>query len=111
MLNWDTRVALAYAAEELFLTAQALTTDLISREQGLLEAHDHVRALLQHERYLPMRIGIRLHHLNDSYARREDSRAQDRAGADLLTANTLSVLNDIRDVLAEYEPLPSHKTA
>lgn len=105
MLDWDTRVALAYAAEELFLTAQALTTDLISREQGLLEAHGHVRALLRHERYLPARIGMRLHHLNDSYSRREDSGAQDRAGADQLTANTMSILNDIRDVLADSEPL------
>jgi len=103
MLSCDSRFSLAYAAEELCLTAQALTTDLISRERGLFEAHVHVRALLQHETQLPRDIGNRLHNLDDSYTRREESGAQDVAGAAILTATTLSVLNDVRDVLIEAD--------
>ena len=103
MLSWDTQVALAYAAEELFLTAQALTTEFFSRDRALVEAHEHLHGLLQHERYLPARIGTRLRILDASYSRRQDSGAQDRAGADVLAASTMSVLSDIRDALAESD--------
>ena len=103
MLSWDTQIALAYAAEELFLTAQALTTHFLSQDRALVEAHQHLHGLLQHERYLPAQIGARLRNLDASYSRREDSGAQDREGADVLAANTMSVLSDIRDVLAESD--------
>jgi hypothetical protein len=103
MPSWDTTVALAYAAEELFITAQALTTDLISREHGLSVAHQHLRGLLQHEGSLPSGIGMRLHKLDDNYSARENTGDTDASGADALSAATMSVLEEVRDVLAHRD--------
>lgn len=97
--DWDTAVALAYAAEELDLAAQALTTDLIRREHGLVVAHGHLHELLQHERYLPAAIGTRLRNLDALYAEWENSAATDANRRDSVTLATKSVLSDVQDLL------------
>ena len=101
MNGWDSAVALAYAAEELFLTAQALTTDRISSQHALSEAHRHLRGLLQHEGALPAEIGKRLRNLDATYAERENGGATDPAAADALSAETMAVLGDVRNLLTD----------
>lgn len=101
MLGWDTSVALAFAAEELFLAAQALTTDLISRERGLQEAHQHLRGLIVHERLLTGDIAAGLRTLDGKYTERENSHATDQAGEQILIATTLELLGQIHETLQE----------
>lgn len=97
--DWDTAVALAYAAEELVLAAQALATDLIPREHCLSVAHRHLHLLLEHERYLPLEIGSRLRNLNELYAEWENSAATGAKNRGSVTIATMAVLSDVRDLL------------
>ncbi len=103
MTNWDAQVALLYAAEELFLAAQALEADVIAREDRLAVAHHHLLKLLQHEKSLPPEIGQSLRSLDASYSQRESAHAIDKTGADTLITATMFVLNGVRKVLAQRD--------
>jgi hypothetical protein len=105
--SWDTAVALSYAAEELVFAAQALTSDLLSREQGVAVAHRHLHGLMRHERSLPTQIGDRLRRLDALYTESENSGLTVPAQRQKATVATMSVLGDIRDLLAVAE----HKVA
>ncbi len=103
MRIWDAQVALLYAAEELFLAAQALEADVIAREDRLAVAHHHLHKLLQHEKSLPPEIGQSLRSLDASYSQRENAHAIDKAGANALITATMFVLNGVRTILAEQD--------
>ncbi len=103
MTSWDAQVALLYAAEELFLAAQALDTDAITRERRLAVAHHHLLKLLQHEHSLPPEIGQSLRSLDACYSQRQSTGASDKPGADALIAATMFVLNGVRKLLAERD--------
>jgi hypothetical protein len=97
--SWDTTVALAYAAEELVFAAQALTTDLMPRDDSLSAAHRHLYELLQHQRYLPSEIRSRLRNLDALYAECENSPATGVKHRHSVTLATMAVLSDVRDLL------------
>jgi hypothetical protein len=97
--SWDTTVALAYAAEELVFAAQALTTDLMPRDNSLNVARRHLHELLQHQRYLPSEIGSRLRNLDALYAEWENSPATGATRRPSVTLATMAVLSDVRDLL------------
>ena len=100
MTTWDTNVALAFAAEELLFAAQAITSDSISREQGLAIAHYRVRVLSENGKSLPSDIADRVAVLDASYSDRESSGATDTIGSMSLVAATLDLLGDVRSRLA-----------
>ena len=99
MTTWDTTIALSYAAEELLVAAQALTTDLMSREDGIGVAHFHLRILLQHQHSLPAAIGRQVKQLDAIYVGQEGSEATAQEMADSLTIATMAVLGGVRDAL------------
>jgi hypothetical protein len=99
MTSWDTTIALSYAAEELLVAAQALTTDLMSRQDGIIVAHAHLRILMKHQHSLPSAIGDEVAQLDAVYARQADSNAADQERADSLTIATMAVLGGVRDAL------------
>lgn len=102
LVDWDTAIALAYAAEQLFVAAQALTSDLVSKEQGLKTADTRLLALLDNEQFLPTRIRDRLRRLHQSYANDQARRLDDAAAHDL-SRETMGLLREVRDVLAWVE--------
>lgn len=98
--TWDKNVTLCYAAEELLFVAQALTTDTMRREQGLLLAHSHLHNFLQYKSSLPSDIGLSMETLDAGFSDWEKAGAGDHAGAASLTASTLSLLGDVQNHLA-----------
>ena len=100
MNTWDDNVTLCYAAEELLFVAQALTANLMRREQGLLLAHSHLHNLLQYKSSLPGDIGRSMEALDTHFSDWEKAGAADRDGAMTLTASTLSLLGDVQNHLA-----------
>ena len=53
-LTWDGAVSMAYAAEQLFLAAQLLTSDLIPLPNAIHAVFErHVPAILEHRKGLP----------------------------------------------------------
>ena len=108
MTTWDTTIALSYAAEELLVAAQALTTDLMSRQDGIVVAHAHLRILLQHQHSLPVAIGKQVEQLDAIYIRQEGSDATAQETADSLTIATMAVLGGVRDALTvSQDKLPT----
>ncbi len=97
--DWDAEVALLYAEEELFLTAQAL----IARD--VTAAHQHLRRLLQHEHSLPAEVGRCLRSLDATYLRLQDTEAADEVAAHSLTAATIAVLDAVRRAWRNAAPL------
>lgn len=100
MAAWDTHVALAFAAEELFFAAQAITSDSPSREHGFDVAHSCIHLLSEHGRALPSDLADRIAALDDSYTNRENSAATDTAGSLAIIAATLGLLGDVQNRLA-----------
>jgi hypothetical protein len=99
-VDWDTAIALAYAAEQLFIAAQALTSDLVSTDQALSVADARLTALLQNAEFLPDGIGLRVRKLHDCYLRRRAAAHQDASIARSLANDTMSALEEIRDALS-----------
>ena len=102
-MDWDIAIALAYAAEQLFIAAQALTSDLVSTEQGLAVADARMGALLDNGRFLPPPISQRVRTLHAAYVNNRGTRCLEPRVAGALAQQTLSVLSEIRDVLANVE--------
>ncbi len=103
-MDWDTAIALAYAAEQLFVAAQALTSDLVSTEHGLSVADSRLGALVENSGLLPNSIRQRVLHLHDCYLRYRIETRRDPASANSLANATLSTVGEIRDVLNQvYE--------
>jgi hypothetical protein len=102
-VDWDTAIALAYAAEQLFIAAQALTSDLVSTGHGLSVADARINALLQNSEFLPAAISQRVRKLHDCYLRRRAVAHQDASIARSLANDTMLALAEIRDVLSGME--------
>jgi hypothetical protein len=102
-VDWDTALALAYAAEQLFVAAQALTSDLVRIDQGLEVADLRLAALLQNQEFLPEPIRDRVCKLRDSYRTYRPAKPLDQAMAGRLAQQTMDVLAEVRDVLANIE--------
>ncbi len=94
--DWDTRLGLMYAEQELFLMVKALTA-----RESLGVGHQHLRWLLQQERHLPTGLVDCLRGLDAAFARREETRAKDEAGAFALTTATMAALDAVRVMLGE----------
>ena len=102
-MDWDTAIALAYAAEQLFVAAQALTSDLVSTERGLRVADSRLGALMENSGLLPNRIRERVLHLHDRFLRCRRENRLDSASAESLASATMSTVEEIRDVLNDVD--------
>ncbi len=102
-MDWDTTIALAYAAEQLFIAAQALSSDLVSPQRGLRTADGYLQLLLENERFLPSHIRKRLRHLHAAYLK-NCSALVSEAAARTLARKTMSLLEEIRSALATAQP-------
>ncbi len=102
-MDWDTAIALAYAAEQLFVAAQALTSDIVSTEHGLSVADSRLGALIENSELLPNRIREKILHLRDRYIRCRSANRLDAALAKSLASATMSTVGEIRDVLNEID--------
>jgi hypothetical protein len=101
-LQWDNVVALGYAAEQLFLAGQLLTSDVIPTEHAVREACErHMRGLLVFKKLLPGELVRRLEFCWRKYSdlvRRNMLRERD---IEELRGTVLSVLDDVRRELNE----------
>ncbi len=52
-MSWDQLVALGYAAEQLFMAAQLLTSDTVAIDSGLRRSCEHLQRLIEHQELLP----------------------------------------------------------
>jgi len=98
--TWDDNVTLCYAAEELLFVAQALTANMMRREQGLLLAHSHLHNLLQYKSSLPSDVGHSMETLDARFSDWETAGTADGDEVVTLTASTLSLLGDVQNHLA-----------
>jgi hypothetical protein len=99
-VDWDTTIALAYAAEQLFIAAQALTSDLISTDHGLSIADARLTALLENAEFLPNSVTRQVRKLHECYLRRSTAAHGDASIARSLAIDTMSTLEEIRGELS-----------
>ena len=102
-MKWDTAVALAYAAEQLFLAGQLLTSDMVPLEKSVPMAFDrYISALLEHRKFLPAEVAGQLREAQDEYKR--SAGRLDRARAQHLCRRVLKLLDQVRAVLTRISP-------
>ena len=72
--NWDTTVALAFAAEQSFAAAQLLTSDTATPTDALKLCYSkYVSALLVHSHFLPPGITENLEASQSNYVRAQEA--------------------------------------
>lgn len=103
MSTWDTNIALAFAAEELLIAVQAITSDALSPERGLGVAHYRVKIVSENGQSLPPGIAARVAVLDASYSDRENSGASDKAGTKAIVAATQKLLSDVQILLVKSQ--------
>jgi hypothetical protein len=99
-VEWDTTIALAYAAEQLFIAAQALTSDLVSTDHGLSIADTRLTALLENAEFLPNSVTRQVRDLHECYFRRRTAAHRDASVARSLATDTMAALEKIRGELS-----------
>src|SRR5438270_8433021 len=99
--GWDNVLALGYAAEQLFVASQLLTSDTVPLHEGIDAAcEQHLGNLLRYEELLPATLTSSIRECRRRC--REVSRAQhiNPAAAHAVASDIRSVLEQVRNVLA-----------
>ncbi len=97
--NWDEVIALSYAAEQLFLAGQLLTSDTVPLDYAVTRSCDHLRRLLEHRSLLPSYLITWIGECIENCRRPAASKPQ----SEQLAAAIREVLEDVRRVLDEAQ--------
>jgi hypothetical protein len=98
-LRWDDLLALGYAAEQLFVAGQLLTSDVVPVEQAVQAACErHIGRLLRMRQLLPTSLVQQLEACFNQCPMRG---AMTREQARELGQRTLGILDELRRVLNE----------
>lgn len=99
-VGWDNVVALSYAAEQLFMAAQLLTSDTIPRNLAVQQTcNRYLRSLLTHEELLPPYIVTWTRECQRQCDRLRNVGSMTPDDIQQLTASVNSLLDDVRQVL------------
>lgn len=102
--NWDTAVSLAYAAEQLVLAAQLLTSDMVPMHTAVITAYErYVPAILEHKKWLPFDVAVQLDEAFMDY-RSARNRSLDRSLIQHLRSRLLRVLAIVDHYLHDFNP-------
>lgn len=100
--QWDNVVALGYAAEQLFVAGQLLTSDTIPLDRAVeIACKRHISGLLNYKNLLPRELVRRVESCCDKYRQLSRGRGIQRQDAEDLSHTVLSVLDEVRRVLNE----------
>ncbi len=99
--GWDNYIALSYAAEQLFMAAQLLTSDTVPLNRAVqLTCEQYLRGLVQHQDLLPGYVNTWIREcMRDCDKLRKQGSMTEQDVRDLATAIT-NILDDVRGVLA-----------
>jgi hypothetical protein len=71
-LNWDRAVTLAFAAEQSLAAAELLASNIITQQEALRLSYDrYISLLLEHTRFLPLRMTALLRRAHAEYVHAE----------------------------------------
>lgn len=99
--GWDNYIALSYAAEQLFMAAQLLTSDTVPLEYAVQQTCErYLRGLVQHRDLLPGYVNTWIREcIRDCDKLRARGEMTDRDVQELAAAIT-NIFEDVRGVLA-----------
>ena len=98
-LHWDDVLAVGYAAEQLFVAAQLLTSDVIPLEEAVSTACDrHIARLLEYRNQLPGGVAARL---ELCFRECPADRALTHEQAEALSRRILGILDELRSILID----------
>ena len=105
--GWDNYIALSYAAEQLFMAAQLLTSDTVPLNYAVQQScENHLRALVQHRDLLPGYVNTWIREcLRDCDKLRHQGDMTEQDVRELAAAIT-NILDDVRGVLARLSGTP-----
>jgi hypothetical protein len=96
-LRWDDVLALGYAAEQLFIAGQLLTSDVVPKEEAVEAAcKEHIAHLLELKQLLPARLVAQL---QSCFEQCHEEASLEPAQAEALGRKMLAILDDLRRVL------------
>ncbi len=101
----DQVIALSYAAEQLFIAAQLLTSDTVPLDYALPKSCDHLRRLLEHRALLPSYLITWISECIESC--RRPALPAGKLQPQQLAGAILEVLEDVRRVLNEAQNGPA----
>ncbi|HEX6465664.1 MAG TPA: hypothetical protein VFZ99_00075 [Terriglobales bacterium] len=102
--NWDTAVSLAYAAEQLVLAAQLLTSDIMPLSKAVATVYErHVPAILEHKKWLPFDVAQQLADAFSDYRSARHHILNHRI-VQHLRSRLLKVLTIVNSYLLDYNP-------
>jgi hypothetical protein len=100
--QWDNVVALGYAAEQLFVAGQLLTSDTVPLDRAVRVACErHISSLLAYKNLLPAELVKRVESCCQKYRQLSRGASIERRDAEDLSRTVLGVLDDVRRVLNE----------
>ena len=98
-MQWDSAIALAFAAEQLFEAGQLLTSDLVPANIALHVVHErHLGPLLENGQFLPEPIRDQLVEAQQSYER-AISKGLTRESARQLASKLITILSEVTGIL------------
>lgn len=99
--GWDNYIALSYAAEQLFMAAQLLTSDTVPLDYAVQETCEHyLQGLVQHHDLLPGYVNTWIREcLRDCDKLRDQPNVSEEDVRELAAAIT-NILDDVRGILA-----------
>lgn len=99
--GWDNYIALSYAAEQLFMAAQLLTSDTVPLNYAVQQTCErYLGGLVQHRDLLPGYVNTWIREcIRDCEKFRDQGSMTEQDVRDLSTAIT-NILDDVRGVLA-----------
>ncbi len=106
-IGWDNVVALSYAAEQLFMAAQLLTSNTVPVQQAVTQTCDeHLCRLLDYRELLPEPTTRAILECLETCARMRGSGQIELGAAQRLAGSIRNVLGDIHRLLAEVDRRP-----
>jgi len=99
--GWDNYIALSYAAEQLFMAAQLLTSDTVPLNYAVQQTCEkYLQGLVQHHDLLPGYVNTWIREcMRDCEKLRDQGSMTEQDVRDLATAIT-NILEDVRGVIA-----------
>jgi hypothetical protein len=98
--TWDNLIALSYAAEQLFIAGQLLTSDTVPVQFAVQQVCDrHLTRLKQHRNLLPSHVNTWIAECLEGYARMREAGQFRIEYADQLAASIRQLLDEVRLVL------------
>jgi len=99
--GWDNMLALGYAAEQLFVASQLLTSDTVALPKGVeAVCEQHLGNLLRYEQLLPATLSSSIRECRQECRSLARTGAYTTASAEKVATHLRQLLEQVRNVLA-----------